>query len=533
MTSTGFSRRGVLKGAALGLGAAALGSFAAAPTASAQGRTALVIGSGFGGAVAALRLGQAGYQTTVLERGRRWDIDPGGNTFATFDAPDGRAAWFSTKPPINPLTQFQPIPKYAGVVEEIKGNGITTVHGAGVGGGSLVFGAYSVQPRRRDFEYAFPTSIDYSEMERVYFPRAKKELGTSPLPTDLLARPEYQGARSWLADLADYGTEPVYNDFCVDWDLVRAEFAGTKRKSIAIAEGPYGINSGAKNSVDHNYLPRAEATGNVTVVPLHEAVRIRERGDRKGFEVTAREIDVDGNELATHTFTADVLFLAAGSYHTTELLVTARATGTLPRLSPEVGQGFGNNGDFLTTRVLNRHDYGPVQAGPGIALMYDDEDPAGSVSMSWQAAPLPALASGSTTTHLIQAFTNERGSIDWNPATGRVELNYPHPEGGELDQQGMRFAGKFHDRASVRHGFPANGTPVYSRAIGFGSASTYHGLGGVVMGKAATDDGRVHGYDNLYVVDGALIPGAVGLVNPSLTITAVAERCMDRFLARN
>lgn len=532
MDSPRLSRRDLLRGAAIGLGAATLGSLAAGPATAQDGRTAVVVGSGFGGAVAALRLGAAGFTTTVLERGRRWPIDPGGNTFATFDVPDGRAAWFSTRPPINPLTQFQPIGRYAGVVEEIRGHGITSVHGAGVGGGSLVFGAYTVQPRRRDFEQIFPRELDYTELDRVHFPRAKAMLGTSPLPADLLARPEYVGARSWLADVADYGGTPTFHDFCVDWDLVRAEFAGTRRKSVSVAEGPYGINSGAKNSVDHNYLPAAEATGNVTVRPLHEVTEIREVQERPGFEVIATEIDEYGTVLGRRSFVADHVFLAAGSFHTTALLVAARATGTLPRLSPQVGQGFGNNGDFLTSRVMNWREYGSKQAGPGVAVLYDDEDPDGSVSMSWQAAPFPEIAGGHTSTNLIQAITTERGSIDWNPATGRAELNYPYPEGvSDLDIRAARFAGRFHERADVRHGRPANGIPVYSRLVGFGSAATYHGLGGVVMGRAADVDGTVYGYDNLHVVDGALIPGSVGLVNPSLTITAVAERCMDRFLA--
>ncbi|MFM9379469.1 GMC oxidoreductase, partial [Gordonia sp. VNK21] len=64
-----------------------------------------------------------------------------------------------------------------------------------------------------------------------------------------------------------------------------------------------------------------------------------------------------------------------------------------------------------------------------------------------------------------------------------------------------------------------------------GSGSTYHGLGGVVMGSAASHYGEVKGYSNLFVMDGSLLPGAVGLVNPALTITAMAERNMDHFLA--
>src|SRR5262245_638660 len=66
---------------------------------------AIVIGSGFGGAVAALRLARAGVQTLVLERGRRWPITPRGDTFATFEQPDGRAAWLSPFSAIAPIEQ--------------------------------------------------------------------------------------------------------------------------------------------------------------------------------------------------------------------------------------------------------------------------------------------------------------------------------------------------------------------------------------------------------------------------------------------
>src|SRR5215210_2530666 len=81
-----FLRGGVLAAAALGSGARAWGrDFDTVP--------AVIVGSGFGGAVAALRLGQAGIDTVVLERGRRWPIRPDGDTFATFERPDGRANW--------------------------------------------------------------------------------------------------------------------------------------------------------------------------------------------------------------------------------------------------------------------------------------------------------------------------------------------------------------------------------------------------------------------------------------------------------
>lgn len=154
--------------------------------------TAIVIGSGFGGAVAALRLGRAGFRTTVLERGRRWPIRADGNTFATFDAPDRRAAWFSDTAGISSALQV-PVQRYPGVLESIKGNGIEVVYGAGVGGGSLVFGAFFLQPDKADFDEVFPGGTGYDELAAEYYPRARQMLRASHLPADILAHPNYTG----------------------------------------------------------------------------------------------------------------------------------------------------------------------------------------------------------------------------------------------------------------------------------------------------------------------------------------------------
>src|SRR5262245_40403255 len=86
-------RRFLADGLAATAGLGVLASSASAWAGPSDAVEALVIGSGFGGAVAALRLGQAGFDTVVLERGRRWPIRPDGNTFATFENPDGRAYW--------------------------------------------------------------------------------------------------------------------------------------------------------------------------------------------------------------------------------------------------------------------------------------------------------------------------------------------------------------------------------------------------------------------------------------------------------
>lgn len=535
----GIGRRAVLRGA---VGAGALGAFAAAiptvatPRATAApggAATAIVIGSGFGGAVAALRLGQAGFRTTVFERGRRWPIRADGNTFATFDRPDKRAAWFSDTAGISSSLQV-PVERYPGILDAVKGNGITSVYGAGVGGGSLAYGAFSAQPDREDFELAFPGGTDYPELDRVYYPRARKMLRASRLPADILAHPNYVGARSWLKVVERYGIEPRFIDYTIDWDIVRAELAGRAPRGVSIGDLSYGVNSGAKNSVDHTYLPAAEATGNVTIEPMHEVFEIRPRDRRPGFVVRARQIDDQHRTVRVVTAEADHVFMGAGSYHTTSLLVRARAQGTLPRLSPRIGDGFGGNGDFLITRTALRDPYGPVQGGPGYGRIRDGRAPGGPAAIIYQASPFPAPLGALATTHLIQVHTDERGTIDYNHATRGTDLNYPFPEGrSQLDRRAMAFARNFHYRTETRHGSDRNGIVVGDRLSGFGSASTFHGLGGVVIGQAASADGAIKGYDNLYVVDGSFAPGAVGLVNPSLTITALAERTMDRFLARH
>lgn len=533
--TTVTSRRAVLRAAAAGAAVAATASVssraASTPSGPGESPTAIVIGSGFGGAVAALRLGQAGVQTTVLERGRRWPISPGGNTFATLNKPDGRAAWFSTKAYINGIMS-PPINPYPGLIDRVFGNGVDAIYGAGVGGGSLAFGMFTSVPRKVDFDMIFPASADYEELVRTYFPRAKQELGCAPLPADILAHPQYRGARAFLNTLRDYGTEPIPTDFAVDWDIVREELRGRRTASISVGEGPYGVNSGAKNSVDRNYLPAAEATGNVTIKALHEVFDIRPRAGRKGYVVTAREIDEQHATVRVSRFEADYLFMAAGSYYTTSLLVTARAKGTLPALSTKIGQGWGTNGDFLIVRTPLRQDYGAAQGGPGNVKMYEDDLPGGPVAMNYQATPFPEYAGGFTTTNLIQTHTDERGTIDYDRANGQTVLDFPHPRENTLvDQRASRFAWHFHDRTEARLGFPANGIPIFSQAADFGAACTYHGLGGVVMGQGADENGRVIGYDNLFVVDGSFLPGAAGLVNPSLTITAITERTMDRFVA--
>ncbi|MGH3646698.1 MAG: GMC oxidoreductase [Micromonosporaceae bacterium] len=522
-----LTRRQLLHASALA--GAALGVTSAGPVrAAVAGKTAVVVGSGFGGAVAAYRLGSAGISTTVLERGRRWDVDGSGTTFCTVSDPDWRCAWFSDHPPLG-LDVNRTIERRAGLIATHQGDGIKVLSGAGVGGGSLVIGMFLPQPRRADWARVYPAELSYDEMDSVYWPRARARLGAATIPAGIESTGEYRGARAWREYVSEFGKTAVPIPFAVDWDVIRDELAGRAPACHTIGEGPFGSNSGAKHSVDRTYLRWATATGNVSIQPLHEVTELREAGE--GFTVAARQIDERGTVLATRTYPCDYLFLAAGSVYTTSLLVTARAKGWLTRLNPEVGRGWGNNGDFLVLRLNLRKDVGYAQGGPGNVKFFDDANPYAPASMAWEAAPIPQWLGAPASAHLVTAITPERGEIRYDGSTAKVHWPY-----GEMQTAGEKAARDLVTRlwwqTEGRHGYWFNGLPDYDRntGSGFGAANTWHPLGGMVMGKATDFTGRVLGYPNMYCVDGSLLPGSACLANPALTITANAERCLDLFL---
>ncbi|GIE94377.1 NAD(P)-binding protein [Paractinoplanes rishiriensis] len=541
MSSSQVTRRNVLRIGALGAGAAvttgilgwegALAAYGAVPALA--GKTAVVIGSGFGGAVAAYRLAQAGVSVTVLERGRRWTVDGSGNTFCTISNPDWRCAWFSDRPPLG-LDTSKAIERRAGLIAKHTGNGINVLSGTGVGGGSLVIGMFMPQPRRADWTKVYPADIPFDEMDRVYWPRARQALGATTIPADIQAGARFQGARAWLSYVQEFGQSAVQIPFNVDWNVIRDEIAGRAPACHTVGEGPFGSNSGAKNSVDRNYLRWAEATGNVRVLPLHEVTEIREVSGQVTLEVAGKQIDEYGATLATKVFGCDFLFLAAGSLGSTSLLLTSRAKGKLPKLtSAEVGKGWANNGDFLVARLNLRKTVGSAQGGPGNAKFFDDANPYAPAAMAWESAPMPSWL-GNASAHLVTSQSPERGEIRYDAASGAGKVHWPYAEMATAsDKAGRDLVTRLWWATEGKHGYLLNGLPTYDRntGMGLGSANTYHPLGGLVMGRATDFSGKVSGYSNMYCVDGALLPGTTCLANPSLTITANAERCMDRFIA--
>ena len=476
---------------------------------------AVVIGSGFGGAVASLRLGEAGIETVVVERGRRWPITANGDTFCTKENPDGRAAWLSSTTILpDPLPKL-PIEVFTGVLDRKIGNGIIAYRGAGVGGGSLMYGGITYQPTKELFYRVFPRTLSYDDLNRVYYPRVRAMLKATPIPDDILQADAYLSSRILVEYATKAGLSTIKPDIAFDWEIVRQEIAGRKVPSIIAGEVYYGTNSGAKNSLDRNYLSMAEATGYVQIQPLHLVTSIEE-SDNGGYRVLANQINEQGTVVGQVSFVCRYLFLAAGSLGTTELLLRAQANRTLSRLNDAVGKFWGTNSDS-TTVMVNGVQTNISLGSPGVIAIQDLNNPIAPLILeTFQAEPLPQ----GVIAVLGQGISKPEGYFTYNRATQSADLFWPS---NSADSQ--------RNAQALTHTFglldQANGTTL---AAPIDQLNTGHPVGGAVLGAVCSNYGEVYGYQNLFIVDGSLIPGSAACANPSLTIAALAEQSMDRFL---
>ena len=482
-----------------------------------QHTEAIVIGSGFGAAVTALRLAQAGVATTVLERGSRWPNDPQREIFTGDDLPDGRGFWHTTS-----FTGVTKVPMqfadFGGVLDCTSYPGIDVWRGAAVGGGSVIFTGAMIAPERRLFDHVFGGVVDYGELERVYYPRVRSMLRLDPMPADIYHSSPFSHSRAWDDQVSKAGYRPVPNDSIFNWDVLRGELNGSTRPSATVGRSNLGNSNGAKFDLNQNYLKDAQAGGKARIFPGHRVDAIAEEPGGR-FAVTVSKLHPTGVVIGTRTITCDKLFLGAGSIGTSELLVRARETGALPRLNEHIGDGWGTNGDVVLARGASSVA-GNGQGVPSASRIYDDSGTALTLE-NWYIPGIPfetgALAS------LAVVLDPTRTRFGFDRATGGVGLSWPTRAQEEVTAAALAVDRRIAERAGALAEYSALGYDA-------NALFTAHPLGGAVLGKATDSYGRVHGYRGLYVMDGAGIPGSTATANPSLTITALAERNIEAII---
>ncbi|MFH8467028.1 GMC oxidoreductase [Streptomyces sp. NPDC017991] len=523
------SRR-VLLTASAGLAAA---SVLAPPTASAaparvktvrEEHRAVIVGSGFGGGVAALRLAQAGVPVTVLERGRRWPTGPNADTFPRASGVDKRALWYGTLPEaVRPLAQLIGTPldftPYVGLLEPILGQNLLGVCAAGVGGGSLVYQGMTLQPSEAVFNTWLPPELDYRRMREIHYPRVAAMLQVATAPDKLVDSSHYYAARVFAERVrrAGYGLEKI--PMPIDWDYALAELRGEMKPSYTNGDCALGVNNGGKHSVDATYIRQAEATGKVTVETHHNVTSVARAADGR-WTVHVDRTDDTGRVAEHKILSTPALFMAAGSINTSKLLVRAGATGAVPDLPDGLGEGWGTNGDRIYAWTNFQEDFGAEQGGPVVygSKAWDDPATANTIIQ----ASIPPMGLNSRTTMLVGfGVSADRGRFRYDAAADSVSLHWP--SGGDAAS---------HRNIQRRVTEVSKGLGVLTDTNALVN-TTWHPLGGAPMGTVCDLEGRVEGQRGLYVLDGALIPGTTGACNPSMTIAAVAERAMDAITAHD
>ncbi|MFW0785469.1 GMC oxidoreductase [Gordonia sp. CPCC 206044] len=516
-------RRKFLAAAAATGVAAAAAPFAAPVSAAPRQRARLtredqrvvVIGSGFGGGVTALRLAQAGVPVVVLERGKRWRAGPNSETFPHASAPDKRALWYRSAPQLfgRPVT-FDP---YVGLFDAVMGDNMTAVTAACVGGGSLVYQGMSLKPDQDVFNAYLPEQLDWARMNRIHYPRVAKMLRLETAPDRLIASPNYQVARTFAQRARSAGLPVSKIPMPIDWNYALAELAGRMAPSYTNGDCAIGVNNGGKHSVDVTYLAAAERTGLVDVRPLHNVTDVERARDGR-WTVHVERIDTSGKVLEHKIITAKTLVMAAGAVHTTRMLVRADARGAIPNLPDGVGHGWGTNADRIYVWSDPTAPFGAVQGGPVVYGSLNWSKPA--LAHTVIQASIPGFGLDVHSTMMVgYGVSDARGKFVYDSGRGEAMLQWPK-EGDSHIQN--RAIGPTARAIAGRTGMLTDTNAVMP--------STWHALGGASMGTVCDLDGRVRGQRGLYVLDGALIPGTTAACNPSMTIAAVAERALDNIV---
>ena len=517
---------------------------------------AIVIGSGFGGSVAALRLAEKGLRVAVLEQGRR---------ISTEDM---------TRAARSPLALFwMPLLGLKGFFVQQFYRHVTIVGGVGVGGGSLVYAAVLLEPDPRLFDAPAwrNLGVDWQAELAPHFAAAAKMLGRELCPVREAQDHYLAAAAEKLGGSATYGNVPLGVYFGEPEVTVPDPYFGGRGPARSgcklCGECLAGCSHGAKNSLDRNYLYLAEALG-ATILPEHKVTLIRPVAG--GYRVESRN---PLNGRGQPALTAARVVLAAGVTGTLRLLYHCRdQAGTLPALSQELGRSVRTNSEAVAG-VVARDRQADWSIGPCISThCYADDGthvtqnrlPPSYWFMKLYSGPLVDGGNpGRRALRTLGAVVRHPLEVHCLAAGGQLASPHRAAHGDAAGRQlpGVRVSPRPEPAVRPRHSqhAPAGGRaipaylPTANRAArAYAQAAdgiphnsllesllnmsvTAHILGGCQIGRSPAEgvidtNHEVFGYPGLYVVDGSAVPANVG-VNPSLTIAALAERAMSRIQA--
>ncbi|HND46857.1 MAG TPA: GMC oxidoreductase, partial [Chitinophagales bacterium] len=317
------------------------------------------------------------------------------------------------------------------------------------------------------------------------------------------------------------GFEITNADSFYNFDIWRKETLNLVPKSALNGELLYGNNNGIKNSLDRNYISDALGTGNLTIKTLSKVVEVSYQAETEKYTVIVETINERGILQETTTHQCSHLFVCAGSLGTSEILLKARETGKLPNLNQEVGNAFGTNGNAFTIRKNINKPTGNMHSSPPTLSVLDFNNPIAPLAAMQDIFPL-----GIDLRILLmvgQPYNEYKGSFQYQQSTNSIELNWA-TNGMDQPKQAMQ---NFIEKMNTANNSQLDTTFIKE---GVSSTFTYHPLGGVVLDKASDNFGRLKGYKKLYAIDGSMLPGNCAMVNPSLTIAALAERNLREIL---
>lgn len=508
----------------------------------------IVVGSGFGGSVSAMRLAEKGYSVLVIEKGKRWNSQ---------DFP--KSNWNIRKYLWMPFLRCFGFQKLTFFKE------LFVLSGVGVGGGSLVYANTHMMPK--DTFYNNPAWLKFKDWKSVlepYYRRARFMLGSTRYEKEFEEDKVLKSVAHDMGRGDSYGRVDYVGVYLGDpstpTDPYFKGLGPTRRGCIECAGCMVGCRHEAKNTLDKNYLWFAENRFGARVEPETRVVGIDEKAG--GYEVRT-ESSTTWFQKRRRSFRSRGLVLSGGVLGTLDLLLRQKhVSKTLSRLSDTLGQNLLTNSEMLSgvmaaDRKLNH--------GIAISSVFNPDNdthielckfPDGSGALARLA--VMAAGHGSPPVRTLKMLGNII-THPWNflrtlinPQLARTSIIFlimqslPNAMRMRLrrgllgtslslrNDQEQKVPSYIPIGQEALHRYADKVNGVAQNAFGevvFGLSSTAHILGGCPMGKDAVegvvdDRFKVHGYENFYILDGSIVPCNLG-VNPSLTITALSEYAMD------